>query len=289
MTRALKISKVIKDVLVSTMKDSGTKRPFVFLSSGADSNCLLFAAIEAGLKPIAVSFHMEGVMSRDFKQAQLTAKTFGLDFIEVVLPKSVETLKKNCTILATKYGCRSKSDFECSWPMYRAFKTVADYAAKHKIKNPTVFTGHAADIYYVLSKKGNMHYNGAPGKKSPDDYRTERFHDPKLSQRHILPKIAKVVGIKNEIPWVDARILKAFKGASLADVNKPRQKEPSRLAFASYLAKTKIYQHTNFQLGDSNISKHFELLLDDEEWNPDRKFKAPIGVYNELIRREGLK
>lgn len=283
MSKALSISKVIRRTLVSTIKGAKTDRPFIFLSGGADSNTLLFAALESGKKPITLSFHMDGVISRDFRQAKATAEIFGVPFIEVVLPSDVDTLKKDCTILAKKYGCRGKSDFECSWPMYRAFSAVAKYAKKHKIAHPTIFTGHAADIYYVLSKKGNMHY-----KDRPDDYRTERFVDPKLSQRHVLPLISSDLGIANEIPWVDKKILNAFKGASLTDVNKPRQKEPSRLAFDEYFERTRIYQHTNFQLGDSGIAKHFECLLLDPEWNPGNKFKAVTGVYNELCRRLGV-
>lgn len=283
MSKALAISKVINKTLVGAFKDARTKRPFVFLSGGADSNTLLFAALESGSSPIAVSFHMDGIISRDFRQAQATAAIFGVPFIEVVLPADIDTLKKDCTTLAKKYGCRGKSDFECVWPMYRAFSVVAKYAKKHKIKNPTIYTGHAADIYYVLSKKGNMHY-----KDRPDDYRNERFVDPKLSQRHVLPLISADLGISNVIPWVDKRILKAFKGASLTDVNKPRQKEPSRLAFQSYFDRTRVYQHTNFQLGDSGIAKHFECLLSDPDWNPDNKYRAVIGVYNELCRRLGV-
>lgn len=283
MSKALAISKVIRRTLVNTFKNSKTERPFVFLSGGADSNTLLFAALAAGKQPVALSFHMEGIVSRDFRQAKATAAIFNVPFIEVVLPTDVQKLKKDCTLLAKKYGCRGKSDFECVWPMYHAFQAVAKYAKKHKISHPTVFTGHAADIYYVLSKKGNMHY-----KDRPDDYRNERFVDPKLSQRHVLPLISADLGISNEIPWVDKKILKAFLGASIEDVNKPRQKEPSRLAFDDYFSKTRIYQHTNFQLGDSGIAKHFEILLQDPEWNPDNKFRAVVGVYNELCRRLGV-
>ena len=283
MTKAIEVSKVIRRTLINTFKNASTQQPFVFLSSGADSNSLLFAALEAGKQPITLSFHMEGIQSRDFRRAELTAKEFGLPFIEVVLPTDVAILKKECTLLAKKYGCRSKSDFECVWPMYHAFRAVAKYAKRHKVQDPTIFTGHAADIYYVLSKKGNMQY-----KDRPDDYRNERFVDPKLSQRHILPLIAQDLGIKNEIPWVDKKILKAFLGSSIADVNKPRQKEPSRLAFEQHFARTKVYQHTNFQLGDSGIAKHFEILLDDPEWNPEGRYRAVIGVYNELCRRLGV-
>jgi hypothetical protein len=284
MSKALAISKVIKRTLVNTIKSAKTDRPFIFLSGGADSNTLLFAALESGKKPIALSFHMDGILSRDFKQAKATAEIFGVPFIEVVLPTDIDTLKKDCTTLAMKYGCRGKSDFECVWPMYRAFSVIAKYAKKNKIASPTIFTGHAADIYYVLSKKGNMHY-----KDRPDDYRNERFVDPKLSQRHVLPLIAADLGISNQIPWVDKKILKAFQGSSLTDVNKPRQKEPSRLAFEDYFERTRIYQHTNFQLGDSGIAKHFECLLGDDDWNPDGKYRAVIGVYNELCRRLGVK
>lgn len=283
MTKAIEVSKVIRRTLINTFKNSSTQQPFVFLSSGADSNSLLFAALEAGKSPIAVSFHMEGTISRDYRQAEITAREFGVPFIEVVLPRDITTLKKECTLLAKKYGCRGKSDFECVWPMYHAFRTVAKYAKRHKIKDPTIFTGHAADIYYVLSKKGNMHY-----KDRPDDYRNERFVDPKLSQRHILPLISSDLGITNVIPWVDKKILKAFLGASIADVNKPRQKEPTRLAFAAHFSRAKVYQHTNFQLGDSGIAKHFEILLGDAEWNPGSKYVAVIGVYNELCRRLGV-
>jgi len=280
--RQQRCAQMIRESLINEIKKARNKRPYVFLSGGVDSNCILFAALEAGTRPITLSFHMEGVNSRDFRAAQRTAEHFGLEFIEVVLPSDYTRLKSDVLTMAERYKCVQKNEFECSWPMLYSFFHVKRHAEANQIKRPVTFTGQGADLMYLSSKKASIHY-----KDRPDVWRTEGRANPHRTQGRILPLMAQDAGVRNIKPWDSEEILQAFLGTSWEDVNKPRQKEPSRMAFEDYFKQIRVYNHQNFQLGDTKIAEHFEQLLGDPEFNPDNRYKSVVGVYNELARRFG--
>lgn len=277
--RQERCAQMIRDSLITEIKNARSKRPYVFLSGGVDSNCILFAALAAGCKPVTLSFHMDGIVSRDFRAAQAIAKEFELELIEVVLPSSYEKLKKDVVLMADRYKCIQKNEFECSWPMLYSFHHVKKHAAANGIKNPVTFTGQGADLMYLSSKKASIHY-----KDKPDVWRTEGRANPHRTQGRILPKMARDAGVRNIKPWDSEEILQAFLGTSWEDVNKPRQKEPSRMAFEEEFKRIRVYNHQNFQLGDTGIAEHFEKLLADPEMNPELKYKSVVGVYGELAR-----
>ena len=277
--RQERCASMIRESLITEIKKARSKQPYVFLSGGVDSNCILFAALEAGCRPITLSFHMEGIISRDFRAAQAISKEFGLELIEVVLPNSYEKLKSDVHLMADRYKCIQKNEFECSWPMLYSFFHVRNHARDNGIKNPVTFTGQGADLMYLSSKKASIHF-----KDRPDEWRTAGRANPHRTQGRILPSMARDAGIRNIKPWDSEEILQAFLGTSWEDVNKPRQKEPSRAAFEDYFKRVKVFNHQNFQLGDTGIAEHFEKLLADPAFNPDLKYKSVVGIYGELAR-----
>jgi asparagine synthetase B (glutamine-hydrolysing) len=95
---------------------AGNQTAGVLLSSGVDSNSVLFACLELGIEVTAYSFTLKGHESRDFKYARETAKVLGVKFVPIYLPTDVEHLKKYMKY-AVRHGARSKTDFECFWPM----------------------------------------------------------------------------------------------------------------------------------------------------------------------------
>lgn len=278
--RQVKCAAGIRDALIQSIAESKTKRPYVFLSGGVDSNTILFAAIEAGCKPIGLSFHMEDNLSRDFRAAQATADEYGIELIEVILPKSIEKLKKDVILMADRYSCQQKNEFECGWPMLYSFFKVGKHARANGIKNPATYTGQGSDALHLSSKKANIHY-----KDRPDEWRELCFANPFRTQGRILPAIARDAGVRNFKPWNEPQFLDIFRGTSWEDVNKPRQKECARAAFEDHFKRIRVFNHTNYQLGDSGIASHFECLLDDPDFNPDGRYKSVTGVYNELARR----
>jgi len=268
-TRARKLRKA----LVERAASYGVKKVAVPMSSGVDSHCALFACLEAGLKPHVYSFHLEGVESRDVRIAQLTAKEFGLPFTKVTLPTGQKRLMKDVVKLA-EFGCRSKTDFECFWPMYHLLP---------KIKEDVFFTGHGADSLYCLSRKACQHYAGRE-----DEFRALAFSSNKAFQKGLIEKwCAENGGDLAYCPiFFTPKILKIFQGATPADLNKPIQKAVSRMAFEEYFERVRVYVHQPFQLGDTGIKAGFEEHLLESPLNT-KGYKSVVGIYNELVRTHG--
>lgn len=249
----------------------------VLLSSGVDSNSVLFACLELGLNVTAYSFTLDTHESRDFKYARRTSEALGVPFVPVLLPTTPEHLKKYMKY-AVEIGCRSKTDFECSWPMLYAMRRMARAGIGH------VLSATAADSHFALSKKANMHY-----KDKVDLYRTIVFSKRNTGQKLILRRVATSLGMAYMTPFDTTRMCSELHGYTWEELNKPKQKQPIRDSFPEYFERISVTNHTNLQLGDSGIAEHFKLLLEDEDWNPGLRFKAVKGVYNELLRRHGAK
>lgn len=263
---------LLRKALIERVKKADCKNVAIPMSAGVDSHCALFAALEAKAKPTIYSFHLEGVNSRDFKIARQTAEYFDLKFKEVILPSDIEILKKDVVKLA-KFGARSKTDFECFWPMR--------YLIPH-IKERAMFTGHGADSLYCLSRKANQHFKGRE-----DEFREQAFANKRAFQRHLIVKLCKKYDIKYVPSFYCDPVFKIFQGTTPADINKPIQKAVSRFAFPEYFEQIKVYTHTSFQLGDSGIAAHFEKLL-ETKLNPNQKFKSVRGIYGHILRKHGL-
>ena len=238
----------------------------VLLSSGVDSHSALFALMELKVPVTCYSFTLDNHESRDFKYARATCETLGVPFVPVYLNTSVEHLKKFC-LYAVKAGARSKTDFECMWPMMVAFR---------KIKENFIISATSADSHFALSKKANMHY-----KDRVDYYRMVVFKKPNTGQRILLKSEAARMGKVYFTPFDTTRVCGELHGYSWEELNKPQQKQPIRSAFPEYFDQIKTTVHTNLQLGDSKIAEHFKILL-DSDWNT-RGLKSVKGIYNDLI------
>lgn len=250
------------------VRDSG-KRAAVFLSGGVDSHSVLFALIELGVPVTAYSFTLDTHESRDFKIAKKTCETMHVPFVPVILSTDVAKLKKYVIYVVKKLGAYKKVDIECLWPMLSTLKQVEE---------EFVITATSADSHFALSKKACMHY-----KDKVDYYRTIVFKKANTGQRlHMKSECAKL-GKTYFTPYDTTRMCSELYGYTWDELNKPKQKNPIRIAFPDQFERCKVTQHTNLQLGDSGIAKHFEKLLETDL--NTRNYKSVIGVYNELARK----
>ena len=238
----------------------------VLLSSGVDSHSVLFALLELKVPVTCYSFTLEDRESRDFKYAQETCRILDVPFVPVQLNTSLDHLKKFC-LYGVKAGARSKTDFECLWPMLVAMK---------KMSEKYVISATSADSHFALSKKANMHY-----KDKVDYYRTVVFKKPNTGQRILLKSEAAKLDKVYFTPYDTTRMCSELHGYSWDELNKPKQKQPIREAFPEYFERIRTTVHTNLQLGDSGIADHFKILL-DSDWNT-RNLKSVKGIYNDLI------
>lgn len=272
------VRKTLKATLESEIKKSQKNNVAVLMSSGVDSHSILQSCLDAGIKPFIVSFTRQDRESRDFRSARKSAEKLGLTFVPVHLPDDVPTLLKYLKY-AVKRGVRGKAAFECCYPMFCAAQVVSKIP---EIK--VIMSGYGADAFFALSKKGTMHY-----KDRMEEYAREAHtrYIQTGSQLDILKRYFGSFGIKYFAPWCDPAMLKEFTKEKYGydDLNKPKQKWPVRKQFAKEFAEMDIFNHTNYQLGDSGISDMFMQLIELPEYAG--KVKSPISVYNEYVRQYG--
>lgn len=243
------------------------------LSGGVDSTSVLLALLEAGREPVAYSFVLEGRVSQDFLLARRTARTLGVPFRSVILPGSVDRLIEDVRFLVAG-GLTRKADIECAWPRWHALNAVQE---------AHLATGDGADGYFGVSRKATVRWSKDPAPLDP--FRDEYLDKPNRAQVSTLRGWAAARGVTVWTPWWAAEMREAYRGTSWRDVNRPREKEPVRRAFAAEFAKLpKLPRHTNLQLGDSGIAEHFERLLGTGLNR--RGYRSVVGVYNALARGE---
>lgn len=256
----------VKKVLIDCASTSSNDVA-VLLSSGIDSASVMFALLEAGKNVTAYSFCLEDRTSRDVKYAEITAKEFGVPFVRIDLPTSIEVLREDLVDLI-RMGAKKKTDFECGWAMLYAYPAI---------QQTEIFSGMGADGHFCISKKGVLHY-----KNRIDEFRNNLFSNPSYGQAHMHSNFSRVYKKDWIAPYMTLAMIEQFKGSTWDDVNRPHQKQPILDAFPKEFARIKIFKHQNFQLGDSGISEHFEKLL-DTDLNVN-KHKSVVGIYNYLVK-----
>lgn len=245
------------------------------LSAGLDSQCILFALLEAGKKVHTYSFTMDDRESRDFKMARSISDKFNVEFTPIYLPSDIDVLIKDLKALHYEYGCVKKTEYECVWPFLYLYKEVSE-----KI----LANGISSDGHFGLSLKYALHYkdrlNGL------DEYRNLYWNRKNGSEYIQHRLLAKKYDITVFEPYRDQKIIDYFSGTTWEECNKPHQKQPLINSFSEYFDQIKIYPHTNFQLGDSGISEHFELLLNTSI--NVHNYKSVVGIFNSINRGEIL-
>ena len=250
----------VHDTLINLVNQIPEDTVAVSLSSGIDSMSVLFALLECNKNVVVYSFTLDDRESRDFKEAKELAEKLNLPFRPVILSTDIETLKRDVLILGNEYGCKKKTDYICTWPYMYLTKMVSE---------SVLATGMAADGHFVISKKGVLHF-----KDKPEVFRKSYFSNPSRCQLPQRTKLAKECGIKLFEPYLSQEMFDYLLHSTWEECNKPQQKMPIRRAF-NY---PKMHLHTNFQLGDSGITEHFEKLL-NTDWNL-HNYKSIIGILN---------
>ena len=239
----------------------------VLLSSGIDSASVLFSLLEAGKKVTAYTFCLDDRVSTDLKYAEITAKEFGVPLVKIILPTNIDILKKDLIDLIC-YGAKSKTDFECGWPMIYAFKLI---------KENNIFSGLGADAHFCISKKGIIHF-----KNKIDEFRNNLRYKESYAQKHIHKNLSKIYSKNCINPYLLEEMFELFIGTTWEQVNRPHLKQPIRDSFPKEFSRIKIFSPQNLQCGDSGISKHFEKLLNTEL--NIKKHKSVVGIYNHLVK-----
>lgn len=260
----------IRNLLLEMVGEIPENEVAVFLSSGMDSRCILFALLEYGKKVHTYSFTLEDRVSKDCRVAEEVSKTYGVEFTKIDLPTDINTLKRDILVLRDKYNCRKKTEYECVWPFLYSYKVVNEKVVSNGIR---------ADIHFGNFKRARIHY-----KNDLDGFRREVFSDVNGGQKLQHAMFAEEYGKILFEPFRDQRMIDHFMGTTFEECNTPHLKQPILDSFPEYFDKYKVYPHLNFQQGDSGIADHFDKLL-KTDWNR-HNYTSVTGIFNTVNRGE---
>ena len=284
----------IRRYLVSYVKRKvPTDTPAVFLSGGADSHLVLFAALHAGKTPTVFSCTMDDRESRDFRSARNTAKLFGLKFVPVLLPSSEERLIKYVKMMYSDElnpGLYvGKTTMECVWPVAHMMRKA--YSRGHR----DFLTGMGGDTWFSTIRSQRKAYLAGTYQKLLDHERSIVCQPPQKSIEDWEgrdPQDVMVYSWRSRYA-PDSRYHTPFETAKMFDIMeglepikegwKPIQKAPWRLAFFEEFEKAResVFVNSPMQKGDSGIEEHFQKLLKSKL--NIRGSKNAVGIYNDQL------
>jgi asparagine synthetase B (glutamine-hydrolysing) len=240
-------------------------RVAVLLSGGIDSASILFALLDAGKDVDAYSFALAGYPSTDFLAARALARSLGIGFRPVYLPRDLAILKRDVVRLTREIGARSKTAVECFWPMLYAYPETAE---------TVVASGMGADGHFCISKRGMIHF-----RDRIDEFRRGLYANPDYAQAPLHHAFAASLGKRAEMPYLSDAMRAEFLGTSWRSINTPHQKQAILDAYPEQFVRMRVRPHTNLQLGDSGIAEQFEALL-RSDWNPRNQARSVVALYN---------
>lgn len=265
----------------------------LLLSGGLDSSVVGFAAHELGHPVKAYTFQLGDNWSFDSKHACATADKMGWEWNLIQVPDDMDTAKKALRVLAKKFACRRKRDFETGYPALFAYRHIA----KHS-DSKYVLHGLCADTYFVLSRRANI--EGIAGKNSDYDkylaYRKMMFdplhkhghaalnekYSPSAMYQHLL--LSRHYGLQMLCPFEDKRCGDFFFPYTWLELNQPRQKHHLAELYPKYTKLCGHRNHRNYQI-EAGIPEFMQKLVNDPEWNK-HGYKSASGIYNSLVRGE---
>ena len=224
----------------------------VLLSAGTDSITCALAAQRLGKKVTGYSMYINGNQTSDSLGAKDAADHFGWDFVGIDVP--VDNIENDFFTLVNNYKCKKKTQVECTFPFLYVYP---------QIKEKEVLSGVAADGWYGVSKRANIHFKHT--KELFDQFRNDYFGAPNpagvLQQR----QLAEENGMKLIAPYIADEVAKWMMQHDWDFFNKPYQKACIHDAFPEIKA-LKRRKHENLQL-IAGIPDYFEKLLDNPEVN----------------------
>jgi hypothetical protein len=287
MTRAAKIAGVIHVEIRRSVQYRRKQKIAIALSGGADSCSILAEMLSQRLNPTVISYTPSTHESTDFKMAMVAADRFGLEFVPAIVRMGANRLEA-----ATRYviarGYSGKIEVESLIPM-----VAVCYAAK-AAGVEFMFTGDQADGYFNNSKSSVMPEPGGRGVRTHTDPSVvdeirRVYYEKDSSCSGAIIKMGKEFGLLDVIcPYRSHLIYDAFQGALWSDVNKPRLKEPIRLAYADWLdVDGRIPTRpgpVNLHKGDSEFGDTLAAtLLALPKFSA---YRSPVGLYRAIARGE---
>ena len=251
--------KSIRDIMknVVTERFVGTEsKVAVLMSGGIDSMTCAFAAEDAGKQVVCYTFQVGEWESKDSVTSQRYCEKLGWDFHLVKIPP--ENIERDFLKLADHYRCKSKVQFECTYPFMYLFD---------RVEERNVITGMAADIHFGNSRKVMVDViplknERWKAKQIFDADRLDRVGGgkiPRVTSRMIM--IAKENGQNLIVPYIHQDVCDYFIELDWWEMNQPLHKHATTSAYKHRFMECGYRKHANLQIV-SGIDKVFAGLLD---------------------------
>lgn len=243
----------------------------ICLSGGYDSRFLLYLCESLNI-PITscYTFSLENHISTDAKIAKDVCEKENVRFKLISLPTEKNEIIRIMRMLAKNYKCVTKTDFECTFPLYFLYKSFTE---------DVVLTASDADCYFGLGRKYALHYKNL--EDGLTKYRYDMFNgraNGQLTQRNLLAKEYDKIFFD---PFYQFEVRKEFENTTWEELNVPYKKGPLYFKFSDRFDEIKPYR-SSYQCGDSGIRELCESVLMSSKYNTG--YKSVVGCYNEIVR-----
>lgn len=295
MSRAAQIAKVVRaELLAATGQYPQRTRVGVALSGGVDSVSILAAFLAQRIRPTVVSYTPETHESTDFVMARNAAARHGLAFVPVRVAMDAESLERTVRAVVS-LGYVGKVQVECLSPMLWVVEAAWAAGLRH------LFTGDQADGFFALSKWASHNADRAAG--VPRGERTNVQGDTTSERIDVLRRryweldkscsmgvrslgLTVTPHVQVHTPYRSKTLLDAFLGSTWSEVNKPRPKEPIRLAFARELESLPTRRlPVNLHKGDSEFASTLQKTLLAQP-HLQGWWRSTTGLYGAMARGE---
>jgi len=264
-----------KELIVS--KIAAIKEPFeISLSGGVDSNIILFATLELGLKPRCITFYMDGYESDDLKTTRRITEHFGLDHLEIAIPCDKDSIVNDVKRVLPYCEVMKKTIIQCMIPWLYIYP---------RMETDTILTGLSADDLYCNQKKLVILLHRS-GEEAVEPYRRSYSGDLNFSNGNII-RFGKQYGKVCKDIYHDEDVEEYFRKYPVKWLNKPKEKQLSYGAFQKYFDVGNFYRHRqSYQVNSRLRDIHDEVLL-NSEWNR-KGYKVIIPIYRDIEKTIGF-
>jgi hypothetical protein len=256
------------------------------LSGGIDSTTVLFAMLASGRKPRCYTFYCEGHESDDLRSSRQLAKDFALELIEVPVPVDHESIMASSRQLIHLHAASKvkKTIIQCMHPWLYICPQMQARGDKH------ILIGFAADNYYCITRRDSKRLRllGEVEFKRRG-YRDHMFTNLEYVDGNVALLCRRSYDIVMDDVYASGKIQEWFKLFTVETLHRAEdgsrlQKSPSLYAFEDYYGRGHYYRDPSSYQVNSNLREFHEGLLWNEKYNPGRKFKNVIGVYNAIAK-----
>lgn len=290
--KAQMIADTIRQKLISEASGAPMDDVAVALSGGVDSTSVLSAFLQVGIRPSLISYTPSTHDSTDFMMAASVADRGRMRFIPSYVEMEgyrLEDLMRS--VIAAGY--HTKLQVECLVPMFQVLSDAAEAGIK------TLFTGDQADGFFINNNWMARNFDRARGIPGPlrtavseddDPWRIDQLRDIYWNEDRSCSEALKDLGRRHfdidvRVPYRSEAIREDFRGALWCEVNRPRFKEPIRLAFPEWIDTVLPTRPApvNLHRGDSYFSERFGKMMMDRLPGP---WKTTTGLYAAIARGE---